>query len=123
MDTNKFHSGAKAVLRYGFAVVFLWFGLSQILNPGQWLGFIPAWITAISGLSAHTFVLGNGIFEVACALLLVCNIWTQWVALLLFLHMISIVTDVGATAIGVRDLGLSVALLSLTLLYWKKKEN
>ena len=32
---------AKPVLRIALALVFLYFGFSQVINPDAWVGFVP----------------------------------------------------------------------------------
>jgi hypothetical protein len=44
------------------------------------------------------------------------GIWTRWAALLLALHLAVITFDIGLSAIGVRDFGLTVATLALVFL-------
>ena len=103
------------VLRLGLAGVIMWFGISQLSNQGMWVGLIPAWATSLSGLSAGALVRLNGIFEVGAAILLAIGWGVRWVAALLFLHLLTIVSDLGLTAVGIRDVGLSFAMLSVAL--------
>lgn len=106
---------SQLVLRVGLAFVFLWFGYAQVTGPDAWVGLIPAFITNLTGFSAHTFVLLNGSLEIIGGILLVFGFFTRIVAFLFFLHMISIVFGLGLTDIGVRDVGLASACLSLAL--------
>lgn len=102
------------VLRLGLAVVIMWFGMSQLLQPDMWISWVPAWTEAL-GLTPATVVLLNGIFESIAGLLLFFGAFTRYVALLLFVHMILIVFDIGLTQIGMRDLGLAAGFLALAL--------
>jgi len=104
------------VLRVGLAFVFLWFGYTQVTGPEAWVGLIPDFIINATGLSARMFVLLNGGFEIVAGILILFGIFTRIVAFLLFLHMASIVFDVGLTLIGVRDIGIATACLALALL-------
>lgn len=104
---------APLILRVGLASVFIWFGLNQFIDQSMWVSFIPASITNMTGISAETLVVLNGIFEVFMASLLSFGIYTRLVASLLFVHMFAIIGDVGLSAIGVRDVGLMFALLSI----------
>lgn len=103
------------ILRLGLAAVFIWFGLSQILDQSMWVSFIPGWVVSASGLSAATIVVFNGIFEVAMALCLVFGIQVRIAATLLALHMLSIVIDVGLSPIGIRDIGILVGTVAVAL--------
>jgi uncharacterized membrane protein len=110
----------KMLLRYGFVFVFLWFGLSQVLHPDMWTSLIPGWILTTTGLSAHAFVLINGVGEIILALALTFNIFTPIVATLLSLHLLSIAIDLKFDAVGIRDVGLAVSVLALAFLSWEK---
>ncbi len=114
---------AQLILRYGFTAVFIWFGLSQIMHPDMWTGLIPAWLTGLTGLSAHTFVLVNGSVEIILALCLALGLFVPIVAVLLSLHLFTIAADLGLTAVGVRDIGLALAVLALAFLSADKLDS
>jgi len=103
------------VLRGGLVVLFLWFGLSQVIDPSGWVAWVPEWPTALTGLSAETIVLLNGLFEMILGVMLLLGIWTRYVALLLALHLFLVAFEVGYNDIGVRDFSLAVATLALAL--------
>jgi uncharacterized membrane protein YphA (DoxX/SURF4 family) len=100
-----------AILRIGLSLVFLWFGIDQIIHPNAWLGFIPDWVVDMSSISAPTIVFFNGLFEIIFGTALLFGIFTRFVAFILFLHMAHITIMVGLDSIGVRDFGLSIAML------------
>jgi len=106
---------APVVLRLGLVFVFVWFGTSQWMNQMMWVGLIPKWVVTISGISAVTLVKINGTFELVMAVLLAFGVQVRIVAFLLFLHLVSIVSDVGLSSIGIRDTGLMMAALSVAL--------
>lgn len=107
---------ATVVLRVGLAFVFGWFSYSQFMDPGSWARLIPEAITGMTGLSAQTFVTINASAEAVAVVLLLLGLCTRWVAGLLFLHMLSVVTVLGLSASGVRDIGVATACLALALL-------
>lgn len=100
-----------ALLRISLAFVFLWFGFSQISNPSIWTSFVPEWATNI--MDAGVLVLLNGVLEIIAGFLLAFGIFPRYVALLLGVHLFIIATSLGLSAIGVRDIGLALATLSL----------
>lgn len=106
---------AAPILRLGLAAVVVWFGASQINNPNAWTSMVPEWAVSLSHLSALTIVHLNGWFEIIAASLIAIGIGTRWIALLISLHLFVITADLGASAIGVRDFGLSVATLAIAL--------
>ena len=111
----KIKNFAPIVLRLGLAIVFLWFGLSELMHTAMWTSYIPTWLISLTGLKVATLVALNGLFEVVMALMLAFGIWTRWVALLVLIHLIGIVADVGLSAVGIRDVGLAFGLLSVVL--------
>lgn len=101
------------VLRGGLALLFLWFGLSQVTAPNDWVAWVPEWASAI--MSAQTIVLLNGIFETILGLLIAAGFYTRVAAALLSLHLFLIAYEIGYNDIGVRDFALAVATLALAL--------
>lgn len=103
---------APTILRVGLSTVILWFGYQQIAHTSAWVGYLPDWTTAFP-IQASTLVYLNGLFEIVFGLLLLTGLYVRISALLLALHLFEITFTVGYTAVGVRDFGLSVALLSI----------
>jgi uncharacterized membrane protein YphA (DoxX/SURF4 family) len=112
--SEKFAAFAPAVVRMGLSLVFLWFGYSQLTDTAVWIFWLPEW-TAGLPLAAETLVRLNGGAEILLGALLLLGFYTRPVALLLALHMVSIVVSVGYNAIGVRDFGLMLATVSVFL--------
>src|SRR3989344_4117998 len=102
---------APTVVRIGIAIVFLWFGLSQFINPSEWTGWLPGYTRALPA-SATTLVVLNGLLETIFGALLLVGFYTRLAAVLLSLHMAHIITVVGYGEIGVRDFGIFVGVLS-----------
>jgi uncharacterized membrane protein YphA (DoxX/SURF4 family) len=113
---NKQQAGL-LVLRYGLAAMFLWFGFSQLFDSLNWVGWVPEWASALLHIPPAMIVLANGTFEVIAGMLLAAGLFVRPVAILLALHLALITVEIGLTAIGVRDFGLTVATVSLALLY------
>jgi uncharacterized membrane protein YphA (DoxX/SURF4 family) len=120
------------ILRVGLAFVFIWFGVNQIMEPQSWIDFVPEYITSFLHLDVTTVVYLNAAFEILCGSALLLGFSTRVVALLLALHMLDITFTVGLDdSIGVRDLGLSCAMIAiwlngydwLSLDRWIKSEN
>ncbi len=110
------------ILRLSLAGVFLWFGFSQVTALSAWAGIVPDWATSFSGLSAERIVLGNAIFEIVLGSLLVLGLFVRIIAFVLALHLLVIALRFGLQdATGVRDLGLALSTLSLSLLYSKNR--
>ncbi len=111
---EKLKTLSSPILRIGLAIVFLWFGINQIVEPNSYLGFLPDWLTKISPIDPTMIVYLNGSFEILFGTALLLGLFTRIVAFVLFLHMADIAFTVGLDAIGIRDFGLTVA----TFIIW-----
>ncbi|MBI2662001.1 DoxX family membrane protein [Candidatus Woesearchaeota archaeon] len=99
------------LLRISVALVFVWFGVSQIYTPYNWIGFIPPFISSL--ISAQTVVMINGSLEIILGLMMIFGIYLRFAALVLGVHVIGIALSLGYTAVTVRDLGLGFASISV----------
>jgi len=105
---------APLIARVGLALVFLYFGFSQLRDPTSFLGWLPAEVSLLP-ISPTTFVLLNGAVEVFFGTLLLLGIYTRLSAALLGLHLLGIAVSMGFTQTGVRDAGLSIATIAIAL--------
>jgi uncharacterized membrane protein YphA (DoxX/SURF4 family) len=110
------------ILRLGMAAVYLFFGFSQLFDSVAWVAIVPEWAVTLAHLPPAMIVLGNGLVEVVLGTLLAVGFFVRPVAILLSLHLLVIAAGFGFTPIGVRDLGLSLATLSLAFFEERKKE-
>lgn len=106
---------APAVLRFGLAALYLWFGLNQLFDTAAWLGWVPTWAIGLTGMSADAITLFNGGFEVVIGALLALGLFVRWAALVAGAHMFLITVDIGLSAIGVRDFAIAASTLALGL--------
>jgi uncharacterized membrane protein YphA (DoxX/SURF4 family) len=110
---KNFEKYSSHILRYGLALVFIWFGLQQLTDPSLWEGFIPLWIADI--VPTRSLVYANGVIEMIGAVMLITGFYVRWAALVLALHLFGIAARIGLNATGVRDFGLAMATLSIAL--------
>ncbi|MCX6780406.1 MAG: DoxX family membrane protein [Candidatus Magasanikbacteria bacterium] len=103
-------------LRLSLAAVMAWFGASQVTNPAQWVNLIPTWAVGISPFSRAVMIYLNGSFEIVASLLLALGVYSRYVALLLAVHLLVIAESFGASPTGVRDFGLSFALIAVFII-------
>lgn len=103
------------VLRLGLTALFLWFGLSQVFFPNDWISWVPTWVPDFSHMDARTIVLLNGGFEVVFGVLLLLGIYVRFVVLLLGLHLLSIAYELGYGDIAARDVCIAIACFALSL--------
>jgi uncharacterized membrane protein YphA (DoxX/SURF4 family) len=110
------------ILRLGLAIVFLYFGIFQILDQSKWIYFVPDrfFNFYISEILKSKIVFLNGIFDTVIALSLISGLFIKIFSFLGFIHLISItIFSLGFEPSGIRDLGLAFAMLSLFFLYRK----
>lgn len=103
----------KALLRISLALVFLYFGISQLTNQTYWIGFVPTFLTTI--LPATKIVFLNGILEVILGTFLLIGLYTRISSLILSLHLAAITLSIGFEPTGIRDFGLTIATLTIFL--------
>ena len=104
------------VLRIGLAILFLWFGFSQLLDSLSWVSWVPDWAVNLLSIPPAMIVMLNGVVEVLGGTILAMGLFVLPVVIILGLHLLVIVVEIGATAIGVRDFGLMMATFALGLL-------
>lgn len=102
----------KIILRISLALVFLWFGISQISSPSDWVSFVPDYLAS----SSRAIVLANGFFESILGVMLLLGLYTRFSSIVLSAHLFIIALSMGFTAIAVRDFGLALATLSIFFL-------
>ncbi len=105
---------APGTVRMGVSLVFIWFGITQLMNPAGWTRLLPSWTSNLF-ISQQGLIVVNGVFEVILGLLLLLGIFTRVSAFLLTLHLLSITINVGYSPTGVRDFGLTLATLAVFL--------
>lgn len=113
--TDKIKRFSPLVLRTGIAIVFLWFGFSQLSNPSAWTRMMPEYVQTIIPIGANNLIFLNGFVEIVLAILLLLGLYTRTVSLLLTLHLLHIVTILGYGATAARDLALAIATFSIFL--------
>jgi uncharacterized membrane protein YphA (DoxX/SURF4 family) len=114
LDWEKYSAYAPLVLRVGLALVVLWFGVSQLISPSDWLGYLPSFVFKLP-FSPESFILFNGVFEIIFGGLLLTGFWVRPAAALLSLHLLGIIITLGYNEIAVRDFGLLLAMISVFL--------
>lgn len=111
---DRFSKFAPLVLRTAVAVVFLWFGFSQLANPSGWTRMIPSYASFIP-LTQVNLIYAHGVFEIIFATCLLLGLHTRLAALLLTVNLAHITYIVGYGPIGARDFALAMACFTIFL--------
>jgi len=111
MYLHKYSIYAPALVRISLSLVFLWFGVNQLIDAETFIGYVPDFL----GDYASMVVFLNGIFETFFGLLLIVGYYTRFVAAVLAFHLLSIATGLGYNDIAIRDYGLVLITFSIAL--------
>ncbi|MDE2041198.1 MAG: DoxX family membrane protein [Patescibacteria group bacterium] len=112
---NKVSPFGVSLVRFGMSAVFIMFGFWQLVGPDLWTAFVPPYAANLVGGNTIMLVLLNGWFELIAGLMLLVGLQVRTVSLLLGVHLALISQSLGFSQLGVRDIGLSVATLSIFL--------
>ncbi len=125
---KSFPEYSRILARIAISIVFLWFGITQVINPEYLMGYLPSFI--LSSGFAKTFIYLNGTFEIIFGALLAIGLFTRTAALLLSIHLLGIIIGLGYNDIAVRDFGLMLITFAIFLggrdkwcLDWKRKQK
>ncbi len=106
---------APILLRTGVAVVFLIFGIDKVFHVTEWLAYVPPWAAQFIPIDLTIFMYIQGVIEAVLGFSLLIGFWSRTVSFLCALHLAGIIVAVGYNEITVRDFGLFMATLALSL--------
>lgn len=109
---------AKWLLILALVFVFGYFGIDKFVHPKTWILWLPDWMNNLGGLPLTSWLKLIAVAETLFAILLLIPIRAvQRVGVILItLHMLGILTQVGWNDIAVRDIGLMVSGIALLAL-------
>jgi uncharacterized membrane protein YphA (DoxX/SURF4 family) len=99
---------ASVVLRFGMAIIFLYFGFSQVVSPDAWNSYVPSFLSN-GVMTANNLVMINGILEITLGIFLIIGLYIKFSAIILSIHLLFIAFSMGINPTAVRDLGLAIA--------------
>ena len=105
---------APSLLRMGLALVYLWFGISQIMSPLLFTQYIPDFLTALLD-NSELIVLSSGIIVSLLGLLLLLGLMTKIVAWILVFHMIIVLNGIGYNSMGVKSFGILIGTITIAM--------
>ncbi len=112
------NSVAKWLLILGLVFVFGDFGIDKFLHPIFWIGWLPSWMDGLAGLPKDGWLKIIGALEILFSIFLLIPVrkLQQTGAILMILHLIGILTQVGWNDVAVRDIGIMVSAIALLAL-------
>ena len=112
-------------VRFGLAIVFLWFGIDKFFHPIYWLNaWVPKWFVQLVGnigLNGVNLVYLIGVFEVVVGISLISGVFIKPLSFLGVIFLVSILIFTGIDEVTVRDIGLIGGFLSLIV--WPTKNR
>ena len=102
------------LLRIGLSIVFLWFGISQVLNPSDWVIYMPSWLS-FDQVSSSSVIFFNGVLKIIFGGFLLIGFFTRTSAAILVLNLLVVLFSIGYNEIAVRDFGLFIATICILL--------
>jgi len=100
------------LLRIGLATMFFYAAISSTLDPREWVGYLPSFMTNI--VDAHVLLKVFSIYELALGVLLLSGLLVRYVSLLAAATLLGIAAfNLSLFAISFRDIGLAFAALAL----------
>jgi len=111
------------IMRIALGFVFGWFGISEILNPAYFSGYIPLFIANLSFFNSNLFIQAHGIILALLSLCLIFKFKLRIAGLLSILMLVQIIISLllisGFNEIVVRDIGL----LGLAISIWLQSSS
>lgn len=100
------------LLRAGLSIVFLYAAISSFVNPQDWVGFLPHFLT--DRIAGDTLLKFFSLYEITLAAWLISGVYVRWAALLCALTLAGIIVfNMRQFPITFRDLALVFAALGL----------
>ncbi len=102
------------LLRISLAFVFIFAGIRSLMNPSDWIGFVPEWVSNF-GFTRENALFAHALLDIALGLLFLGNVKVKLFALLaaVWLFVIALAPGLGVLDITFRDIGLGIAALAL----------
>jgi uncharacterized membrane protein YphA (DoxX/SURF4 family) len=114
MSINKFSRYAPSIARFGVGIVFFIFGIDQLVNPENWVIWLPSFIYGF-GIDVINLIYVNGVFDLVIGVLLLAGIYTRIISFIGILHLLGVILSMGYNEVAVRDLGILLVLISIFL--------
>lgn len=123
----KFAKNYPLVMRLSLAIVFVYFGISEILNPAYFSGYIPPFIASLTFFNSNLLIQTHGIALTLLSFSLLSRFHLRFIGILIMLMLIQIIAGLlltsGFNEIVIRDIGLLGLALSIWLYEFKTQKE
>lgn len=109
---------AKWLLILGLVFVFGDFGFDKFIHPDIWIGWLPNWMDNLGGLPKDAWLKLIGSAELLFAVLLLIPVKRvqQTGVILIILHLLGVLTQVGWNDTAVRDISIMISAIAVLAL-------
>ncbi|MEX2033157.1 MAG: hypothetical protein WD889_01180 [Candidatus Colwellbacteria bacterium] len=101
------------LLRIAIAFPMIWAGVHQMMNPTDWIGFVPPWLGSF--IAPEAFLTIHSIFNIAVGIGLLIGFWQILFSATAAASLASIVIFYGVDDVTFRDVGLTIVAFVLFL--------
>lgn len=101
------------LLRVAVAFPMLWAGVRQIMNPTDWIGFVPPWLGSF--IDPGVFLTVHSVFNIVVGIGLFVGLWRVLFSAAAIASLAGIVIFYGVDDVTFRDVGLAIVAFVLFL--------
>ena len=101
------------ILRIAISFTILWAGIRGMLNPTDWVGFVPSFVKDF--MDPEVFLIAYGFMWILVAAGLLAGFWRPFLAFVAFSGLTAILIFNGIDDITFRDVGLALTAFVLFL--------
>ena len=112
---QKYQWLAPIFLRVGVGVVFFLFGVDKFFHVQNWIVYIPAWLPPYVPMDLTTFMYLQGVIEAVLGAFLILGFWSRTSGFFCTIILFGITVTMGYNEISIRDFGLFLGALALSL--------
>ena len=94
------------LLRIAVAFPMIWAGVSQIMNPTDWIGFVPSWLGSF--IAPEAFLTVHSVFNIVVGIGLLIGLWRVLFSAAAVASLAGIVIFYGVDDVTFRDVGLTI---------------
>ena len=106
---------APIFLRVGIGIVFFLFGIDKFVHVQNWIAYIPVWLPQHVPMDIVTFMYVQGVIEAVLGAFLIIGFWSRTSAFFCAAILFGIIITIGYNEISIRDFGLLLGALALSL--------
>lgn len=109
------------ILKVAIAFILISMGIMKLVEPAQWVEWVPGWFTNIITVNKDHIIFVMGTLELFLGLWLLIPWYAHITSIIASIYLIFVVFFEGINKDGALALGIAIATIALTQLLWPKK--